>query len=127
MTKLFGEGTDEGVLHPHNWKFPSLLSVPRCLPSHQTSADKGVLCHDGKLKRSTGMSTPAHFPGFFYPNTTPEMHRSPKLSCSHTISPLPPPPKSGVSGAAAPHSEAQGAERGMNRPHSEAPNPVIQK
>lgn len=40
-----------------------------------------------------------------------------------------PPPKSGVSGAAAPHPEAQraegGAERGMNRPHSEATNPVI--
>lgn len=41
--------------------------------------------------------------------------------------PLLPPPKSGVSGAAAPHPKAQGAERGMNRPHSEAPNPVIQK
>lgn len=63
---------------------------------------------------------PYPFPRVFSPNTTPEMYQSHKLSCSHTISPFSSLHQSGVSGAAAPHPEAQGAkggaERAMNGP-----------
>lgn len=119
-----------GVLQAPGWRFPSL---PHYLPSlllalpillqRATCGYRGFIPYS-VLQGSKRMSFPTPCLGFFYPNTVPSetcwTHRS---VSPQPISLFASPLQSGVSRAAALHSEGWrtegGVERAMNQNHSE--------